>query len=70
MMPVEQHARHQARAARADAERSRQAPWSRSEVLPAWESFPPADRQRLVTAILQAARRQVAARSASRLAKT
>jgi hypothetical protein len=70
MMPVEQHARHQARAARADAERSRQAPRSRPAALPAWESFPLADRQRLVTAILQAARRQVAARSASRLAKT
>ncbi len=70
MMPVEQHARHQAGDARADAERSRRAPRSRPEALPAWESFPLADRQRLVTAILQAARRQVEARSASRLAKT
>jgi hypothetical protein len=70
MMPVEQHARHQARAARAAAERSRRAPRSRPEALPAWESFPLADRQRLVTAILQAARRQVEARSASRLART
>jgi hypothetical protein len=65
MMPVEQHARHQAGDARADAERSRRAPRSRPEVLPAWESFPLADRQRLVRAILQAARRQVEARSAS-----
>jgi hypothetical protein len=70
MMPVEQHARHQARAARADAACGRQAPRSRPVALPAWESFPLADRQRLVTAILQAARRQVATRSASRLAKT
>jgi hypothetical protein len=70
MMPVEQHARHQARTARADAERSRQVPRSRPVALPAWESFPLADRQRLVTAILQAARRQVATRSASRLATT
>jgi hypothetical protein len=66
MMPVGQHARHQARDARADAERSRQAPRSRPEALPAWESFPLADRQRLVTAILQAARRQVEGRSVSR----
>ena len=70
MMPVEQHARHQARAARADAERSHQVPRSRPAALPAWESFPLADRQRLVTVILQAARRQVEARSASRLATT
>ncbi len=70
MMPVEQHARHQARDARAAAERSRQAPRSRPEALPAWESFPLVDRQRLVRAIVQAARRQVAAGSASRLAKT
>jgi hypothetical protein len=70
MMPVEQHARHQAGDVRADAERSRQEPRSRPAALPAWESFPLADRQRLVTAILRAARRQVAARSASRLAKT
>jgi hypothetical protein len=70
MMPVEQHTRHQARDARADAKRSRRAPRSGPEALPTWESFPPADRQRLVTAILQAARRQVEARSASRLAKT
>jgi hypothetical protein len=70
MMPVEQHARHPARDTRADAERSRQAPRSRPEALPAWESFPLANRQRLVTAILQAARRQVATRSASRLATT
>ena len=70
MMPVEQHARHQARDARADAKRSRQAPRSRPAALPVWESFPLADRQRLVAVILQAARRQVAARSASRLAKT
>ena len=69
-MPVEQHARHRARDAQADAERSRQAPRSRPETLPAWESFPLTDRQRLVTLILQAARRQVAARSSSRLAKT
>jgi hypothetical protein len=70
MMPVEQRARHQARTARADAERSRQVPRSRPVALPAWESFPLADRQRLVTTILQAARRQVATRSASRLATT
>jgi hypothetical protein len=70
MMPVEQHARQHARDARADAESSRQAPRSRPEALPAWESFPLADRQRLVRAILQAARRQVETRSASRLAKT
>jgi hypothetical protein len=70
MMPVEQHARHQAGDARAAAERSHQAPRSRPEALPVWESFPQADRQRLVRAILQAARRQVEARSASRLAKT
>ena len=70
MMPVEQHARHQARDTRAAAERSRRAPRSRPEALPVWESFPLADRQRLVRAILQAARRQVEARSASRLAKT
>ena len=70
MMPVEQHARHLARAARADAEPSRQAPRSRPEPLPAWESFPLADRQRLVRAILQAARRQVEARSVSRLPTT
>ena len=70
MMPVEQHARHQARNARADAESSRQAPRSRPQALPAWESFPLADRQRLVHAILQAARRQVEARSAGRLAQT
>jgi hypothetical protein len=70
MMPVEQHARHRARDARAAAERSRQAPRSRPAALPVWESFPLADRQRLVRAILQAARRQVEARSASRLAKT
>jgi hypothetical protein len=70
MMPVEQHARHQAGDTRADAEPSRQAPRSRPEALPAWESFPLADRQRLVTVILQAARRQVEARSASRLATT
>jgi hypothetical protein len=70
MMPVEQHARHPARTARADAEPSRQVPRGRPVALPAWESFPLADRQRLVTAILQAARRQVEARPASRLAKT
>jgi len=66
MMPVEQHVRHQARDARADAKRSRQAPRSRPEALPVWESFPLADRQRLVRAILQAARRQVEARAVSR----
>jgi hypothetical protein len=65
MMPVEQRARHQARDVRAAAERSRQAPRRRPEALPVWESFPLADRQRLVRAILQAARRQVEARSAS-----
>ena len=70
MMPIEQHARHQARDARANAERGRQAPRSRPAALPAWESFPLADRERLVRAVLQAARRQVEARSASRLAKT
>jgi hypothetical protein len=68
MMPVEQHARHQTRDARADAEPSQQVPRSRPEALPAWESFPLADRQRLVTVILQAARRQIEAGSASRLA--
>jgi hypothetical protein len=66
MMPVEQHARHRGGDARADAERSRQAPQSRPETLPAWKSFPLADRQRLVMVILQAARRQVEARSSSR----
>ena len=70
MRPVEQHARHQVRGARADAERSRQAQRSGPAALPAWESFPLVDRQRLVRAILQAARRQVAAGSASRLAET
>jgi len=70
MMPVEQHARHQARAVSADAALSPQVPRSGPVALPAWESFPLADRQRLVTAILQAACRQVACRSASRLAKT
>jgi hypothetical protein len=69
-MPVEQHARHPARAARADAGPSRRAPRSKPEALPAWQSFPLADRQRLVTVILQAARRQVEARSARRLATT
>ncbi|HET7517491.1 MAG TPA: hypothetical protein VFN05_07320 [Actinomycetes bacterium] len=70
MMPVEQHTRHPARDARVDVALSRQVPRSRPEALPAWESFPLADRQRLVTVILQAARRQVEARSASRLATT
>jgi hypothetical protein len=70
MMPVEQHARHQARDARADAGRSRPASRNRSATLPAWESFPLTDRQRLVTVILQAARRQVEARSASRRSMT
>jgi hypothetical protein len=68
MMPVEQHARHQARTARADAGRSRPASRNRPATLPAWEGFPLADRQRLVMVILQAARRQVATRSANRLA--
>jgi hypothetical protein len=67
MMPVQQHARHHARDARMDTGSSRQAPRSRSEALPTWESFPLADRQRLVRAILQAAHRQVEARSTSRL---
>ena len=70
MMPVEQHTRHPARDARADAAPSRQAPRRRSEALPAWESFPLTDRQRLVTAILQAARRQVEGGSASRRSMT
>ena len=70
MMPVEQHARHPTRDARANAEPSRQVPRNRPAALPAWESFPLADRQRLVTVILQAARRQVEARSASRPATT
>ena len=70
MMPVEQHARHQAGDARADAGRSRPASRNRPATLPAWESFPLTDRQRLVTAILQAARRQVEARSASRRSMT
>jgi hypothetical protein len=65
MMPVEQHVRHHARDARADVESGQQVPRSRPEVLPTWESFPLADRQQLVRAILQAARRQVEARSAS-----
>jgi hypothetical protein len=65
MMPVEQHARHQARDARADAGSSRQATRNSAEVLPAWESFPPADRERLVRVILQVARRQAEVRSAS-----
>jgi hypothetical protein len=69
-MPIQQHGWHQAREARADAESSRQAPRSRPVALPTWESFPLADRQRLVTVILQAARRQVEARAASRLATT
>jgi hypothetical protein len=64
MVPVEQHARHQAGDARADAERSHQAPRSRPEALPTWESFPLTDRQRLVRSILQAARRQVETRTA------
>ena len=68
-MPVQQHARH-AGDARSDAGSRRQVPRSRPVALPTWESFPLTDRQRLVRAILQAARRQVEARSASRLAKT
>jgi len=70
MMPVQQHARHHARDARADARSSRQAPRSRPAALPTWESFPLADRQRLVRTILQAAHRQVEAGSASRLSMT
>jgi hypothetical protein len=69
-MPVQQHARHLARDAQSNAESSRQAPQSRTKALPTWESFPQADRQRLVRAILQAARRQVEAQSASRLPTT
>ena len=69
-MPAQQHARHHARDARSDAGSSRLMPRSRPEALPTWESFSLADRQRLVRAILQAARRQVEARSASRLART
>jgi hypothetical protein len=66
MMPVQQHARHHAKDARADARSSRPVPRSRPEALPTWESFPLADRQRLVNTLLQAARRQVEARSVSR----
>jgi hypothetical protein len=70
MMPVQQHVRHHARDARSDAGSSRLAPRSRPEELPTWESFPLADRQRLVRALLQAARRQVEARSVSSLPTT
>jgi len=70
MMPVQQHARHHARDARSDAGSSRLVPRSRPEELPTWESFPLADRQRLVRALLQAARRQVEARSVSSLPTT
>jgi hypothetical protein len=38
--------------------------------LPSWESFPVADRRRLVSAILQTARRQVAGGPTSGLSKT
>jgi len=38
--------------------------------LPTWESFPLADRQRMVTTILQGARLQVEAGSVSSLPKT
>jgi hypothetical protein len=65
MMPVEQHARQHAGDARADAGSRQLRPRGRPEALPAWESFPLADRQRLVRTILEAARRQVEARSAS-----
>jgi hypothetical protein len=70
MMPIQQHAWQHARDARSDAGSSHLAPLSRPLALPRWESFPLADRQRLVTALLQAARRQVEARSARRLAQT
>jgi hypothetical protein len=62
MMPVQQHARRHAEEARSKAGSSRLAPQSWSKALPTWESFPQADRQRLVRAILQAARRQVEAK--------
>ena len=70
MMPIQQHARHHAKDARSKAGSNRQVPRSRPEALPTWESFPLADRQRLVGVILQAARRQVEARSVSRLPTT
>jgi len=70
MMPVQQHGWHHARDERSDAGSSRLAARSQLVALPTWESFPLADRQRLVRAILQAARRQVAAGLASRLPTT
>ncbi len=46
---------------------SEQARASRMPGLPTWESFAVGDRQRLVSAILQAARRQVGTRPVDRL---
>ena len=48
----------------------RATPSSGTLALPSWESFPVADRHRLVSAILRAARRQVAGGPASSLPKT
>ena len=43
---------------------------SRASALPTWESFPVEDRHRLISEILQAARRRVETRSVRTLAET
>lgn len=66
-MPGTHHAAHRGRDERAVA-MSAQRPRPRTTPalqLPAWESFPAADRQRLVRTILQTARRQVEAQPAA-----
>jgi hypothetical protein len=65
-MPGQQRAWKPGGNERVEAGSSRLAAPSPMLELPTWESFPLADRQRLVRAILQAARRQVEARPTSR----
>lgn len=65
-MPGTHHAARYGQDERAAASSAQRPSPRRTPALqvPAWESFPTADRQRLVRAILQTARRQVEARPA------
>lgn len=69
-MQVEQQTWHQGQEERAGAGSGARAAPSGTLGLPSWESFPVADRHRLVCAILQTARRQVAGGPMSRPPKT
>lgn len=69
-MQDKQPTRHQGQEERPGAGNGLRATPSGTLGLPSWESFPAADRHRLVSAILQTARHQVAGGPMHSLSKT